>query len=212
MPGITLHGMETSIHNPQAVALPQDQPILNADGSLLLPGAASPIPASTVTTFNMTPVLVIVSSYMPHEKQGPPDVCLLQQGKHIMLGRDKSNEIPLADILASRKHAEVFPGPDGFYIRDLGSSNGVMVNQTKIDNPYLLSHGDRITIGSSRIYYIDLQANRARTVMDVQVAAPPPQPVAVAQQPQLVFCTKCGLANMPVARFCAGCSAPLRQR
>src|SRR5207249_6771925 len=106
--------------------------------------------------FNMAPTLIAVSSYA-HEKQGPPDVCLLRQGKHITLGRDKSNEILLVDILASRKHAEVFPGPDGFYIRDLGSSNGVMVNQTKIDNPYLLSHGDRITIGSSRIYYIDLQ-------------------------------------------------------
>ncbi len=114
--------------------------------------------------------------------------------------------------MASRKHAEVFPGPDGFYIRDLGSSNGVMVNQTKIDNPYLLSHGDRIIIGSSRIYYIDLQANKARTALDVQAVAPPPQSVAVAQQPQLVFCTKCGLANMPMARFCAACSAPLKQR
>jgi NADPH-dependent 2,4-dienoyl-CoA reductase/sulfur reductase-like enzyme/pSer/pThr/pTyr-binding forkhead associated (FHA) protein len=211
MAGITLHGMETSLHDPLAAALPQEQPILNADGSLMLPGAASPIPASTVATFNMAPTLIIVPSYVPREKQGPPDVYLLKQGKHITLGRDKSNEIPLADIVASRKHAEVFPGPDGFYIRDLESSNGVMVNQTKIDNPYLLSHGDRITIGSSRIYYIDLQANKARTALDVQSVAPPPQPVAVAQQPQLVFCTKCGLANMPIARFCAGCSAPLKQ-
>src|SRR5205085_7547282 len=139
--------------------------------------------------------------YVPHERQGPPDVCLLQQGKHITLGRDKSNDIPLADIVASRKHAEVFPGPDGFYIRDLGSSNGVLVNQAKIDNPYLLSHGDRITIGSSRIYYIDLQANKAHTALDVQTVAPPPRPAAGAQQqPELVFCTQCGLANMPVAR------------
>lgn len=211
MAGITLHGLETSIYDPLAAALSQEQPILNADGSLLLPGAASPIPASTVATFNMAPTLIVVPGYMPHEKQGPPDVHLLKQGKHITLGRDKSNDIPLADIVASRKHAEVFPGPDGFYIRDLGSSNGVMVNQTKIDNPYLLSHGDRITIGSSRLYYIDLQANKARTELDVQPVASLPQPGAVAEQPQLVFCIKCGLANMPVARFCAGCSAPLRQ-
>jgi predicted component of type VI protein secretion system len=136
---------------------------------------------------------------------------LLKQGKHITLGRDKSSDIPLSDIVTSRKHAEVFPGPNGFYIRDLGSSNGVMVNQTKIDNPYLLSHGDRIIIGGTLIYYIDLQANQARTLLDVQAPAPPPQPVAMAQR-QLVFCTKCGLVNMPVARFCAGCSASLRQR
>jgi hypothetical protein len=204
--------METHIsEEPLVSALPQDQPILNADGSLLLPGAASPLPASVVATFNTAPTLIVVASELSHEKQRPPDVFLLKQGKHITLGRDKSNDIPLSDIVTSRKHAEVFPGPNGFYIRDLGSSNGVMVNQTKIDNPYLLSHGDRIIIGGTRIYYIDLQANQARTVLEVQAAPPPPQPAAVAQR-QLVFCTNCGLANMPVARFCAGCSTPLRQR
>jgi pSer/pThr/pTyr-binding forkhead associated (FHA) protein len=206
MAGITLHGLETGIFDPLAAPLPQGQPVLNADGSLLLPGTASPIPASVVATFNTAPTLIIVAG---GEKNRPPDVFLLKRGKHITLGRDKSNAIPLADIVTSRKHAEVFRGPDGFYIRDLRSSNGVIVNQTKIDNPYLLSHGDRIVIGSSHIYYIDLQANEARTALEVQEVTPPAKPVGA---PGLVFCTKCGLANMPTARFCAGCSAPLRQR
>jgi NADPH-dependent 2,4-dienoyl-CoA reductase/sulfur reductase-like enzyme/pSer/pThr/pTyr-binding forkhead associated (FHA) protein len=211
MAGLTLHGMETGIFDPLAAAAPQGQPILNVDGSLLLPSTASPIPASVVATFNTAPTLIIVANDASREKQRPPHVLLLKQGKHITIGRDKSNNIPLSDIVVSRRHAEVFPGPDGFYIRDLGSSNGVFVNQAKIDNPYLLSHGDRISVGSSRIYYIDLQANQARTMLEVEAAAPSPRP-AVTPQQELVFCTKCGLANMPTARFCAGCSAPLRQR
>jgi pSer/pThr/pTyr-binding forkhead associated (FHA) protein len=86
-----------------------------------------------------------------------PLVFSLNKGKPITLGRDKSNSIPLTDVVASRRHAEVFAGPEGFYIRDLGSSNGVLVNQTNIDNPYVLKHGDRIMVGSSRIYYMDLR-------------------------------------------------------
>jgi pSer/pThr/pTyr-binding forkhead associated (FHA) protein len=208
MVGLTLHGMETGILNPLAASAPQGQPILNMDGSLLLPGTTSPIPASIVATFNTAPTLIIVANDTSREKQRPPDVFLLKQGKHITIGRDKDNDIPLSDIVTSRKHAEVFPGPDGFYIRDLGSSNGVFVNQANIDNPYLLSHGDRISIGSFRIYYIDLQANQARAMLEVEARAPQP----AGEPQQLVFCTNCGLANMPTARFCAGCSAPLRQR
>lgn len=66
-------------------------------------------------------------------------------------------DIELADPVVSRRHAEVFPGPAGFYIRDLGSSNGVMINQTRIDNPYHLSHGDRVSLGGCMLYFIDLR-------------------------------------------------------
>ncbi len=134
-----------------ASASPMGQPLLNDDGSLLLPGTTQPIPASVVATFKTTPALIV------NNGNATPLVFSLNKGKPITLGRDKGNDIPLADIVASRRHAEVFPGPEGFYIRDLGSSNGVLVNQTNIDNPYVLKHGDRIMVGSSRVYYMDLR-------------------------------------------------------
>jgi len=79
----------------------------------------------------------------------------LTSKKPIILGRDRKVDVQLADITISRRHAEIFPGHDGFYIRDLGSSNGVAVNQTRIDNPYLLANGDRISIGSYVIEYLE---------------------------------------------------------
>src|SRR5205814_9669404 len=88
-----------------------------------------------------------------------PEVFSLKQGKRLTVGRDKGNDIVLPEVAASRKHAEVFPGQDGFYVRDLGSSNGVIVNSTRIDNPYLLVHGDRFTIGSIMIYFLDVGAS-----------------------------------------------------
>jgi NADPH-dependent 2,4-dienoyl-CoA reductase/sulfur reductase-like enzyme/pSer/pThr/pTyr-binding forkhead associated (FHA) protein len=187
----TLHQAMTGFYDPTAAtpsALPSGQPILNADGSLLLPGTSSAIPASVVATFKELPVLIMVS-------QGKPEVFRLKAGRRLKLGRDKNNDIVLADVAASRLHAEVLPGPDGIYIRDRGSSNGVMVNRTRIDNPYRLAHGDRITIGSITIYFIDQREMENRPS---GAQAVPPH-----------TCNNCGTVNTPIARFCANCGAPL---
>jgi hypothetical protein len=222
--------------------IPLGQPVLNQDGSLQLPGAASPIPASVVDNLKEMPALVVLTGNISRDGTRPPQVFMLRQGKHTTLGRDKSNDIDLADVVASRQHAEIFSSPDGFYIRDLGSSNGVTVNQTRIDNPYLLAHGDRITIGSSNIYFIDLHAGwrateRVPTQQPLRVeqavavgAAPSARPAWArdklvsspvgaragrlpdhegARSPQIKICRQCGVANTHIARFCAGCSAPL---
>jgi NADPH-dependent 2,4-dienoyl-CoA reductase/sulfur reductase-like enzyme/pSer/pThr/pTyr-binding forkhead associated (FHA) protein len=187
----TLHQAMTGFYDPTAAtpsALPSGQPILNADGSLLLPGTSSAIPASVVATFKELPVLIMVS-------QGKSEVFRLKAGRRLKLGRDKNNDIVLADVAASRLHAEVLPGPDGIYIRDRGSSNGVMVNRTRIDNPYRLAHGDRITIGSITIYFIDQREMENRPS---GAQAVPPH-----------TCNNCGTVNTPIARFCANCGAPL---
>jgi len=187
----TLHQAMTGFYDPTAASSspqPSGQPILNADGSLLLPGTSSAIPASVVATFKESPVLIVVS-------HGKPEIFRLKPGQRLKLGRDKNNDIILADVAASRLHAEVLPGPDGIYIRDHGSSNGVMVNRTRIDNPYRLAHGDRITIGSITIYFIDQREMENRP--SGAQAAPPHT------------CNNCGTANIPIARFCANCGAPL---
>jgi NADPH-dependent 2,4-dienoyl-CoA reductase/sulfur reductase-like enzyme/pSer/pThr/pTyr-binding forkhead associated (FHA) protein len=131
------------------------QSVLNSDGSLLLPGARMPLPAGVVATFKESAALVVLTE----ESNRPPLVFLLQEGKRTTLGREEGMDIELADPVVSRRHAEVFSGPAGFYIRDLGSSNGVMVNQTRIDNPYRLSQGDQISLGGGNmLYFIDLRA------------------------------------------------------
>jgi NADPH-dependent 2,4-dienoyl-CoA reductase/sulfur reductase-like enzyme/pSer/pThr/pTyr-binding forkhead associated (FHA) protein len=220
-------------------------PMLNSDGSLLLPGASTPIPAGVVATFNEAPALVVLAGGAARGERRPPRVFSLKKGKQTSIGRDKENDIEIADIVVSRRHAEISPGPGGFYVRDLESSNGVIVNQAKIDNPYLLSHGDRIAIGSSMIYYIDLRMapigdevpNNGRSRPQEMLVRPTAHvpaassrgserterggqgaeraPVEVTErqapssEPPLKICRKCGVANTRIARFCAGCSAPL---
>jgi predicted component of type VI protein secretion system len=141
--------------------------------------------------------------------QGKPEVFPLKQGKRLTIGRGKGNDIVLPEVAASRKHAEVFPGPGGFYLRDLGSSNGVIVNSTRIDNPYLLVHGDRFTIGIMSTYFLDARASSmvGDNVPARSSSSDSPKPAVIS--PGNVPCPNCGTSNIPVARFCANCGSPL---
>jgi NADPH-dependent 2,4-dienoyl-CoA reductase/sulfur reductase-like enzyme/pSer/pThr/pTyr-binding forkhead associated (FHA) protein len=148
------------------------QPVLKPDGSLLLPGAKVPLPASMVNTFKESAALIVLAEDTTQEGNRPPTVFLLNERKSTLLGREEGMDIELADPVVSRRHAEIVPDQAGFYIRDLGSSNGVLVNQTKIDNPYRLSHGDHVSLGGCMLYFVDL-----RTMAQTMVRAPlPPAP------------------------------------
>jgi len=173
--------------------LPLGRPAFNHDGSLTLPGAASPLPASAISFLKESPVLITVT-------HGAPDVFPLKQGKRVILGRDRSNDIVLAEMMASRKHAEVYPAPDGYYVRDLGSANGVIVNQARIDSPYHLTDGDRITIANIMIYF--MQQYDA-------ISAQPPGEIssAPAAEHGEIRCRNCGTPMSVGARFCSHCGA-----
>lgn len=146
------------------------QPVLKPDGSLLLPGAKMSLPAGVVATFKESAAFIVLTEDTAQEGNRPPMVFLLHNEKRMLLGREEGMDIELADPVVSRRHAEVFPGPAGFYIRDLGSSNGVMVNQTRIDNPYRLSHGDHVSLGGCMLYFVDLRTMAETTVRAPQVA------------------------------------------
>ncbi|HYX48512.1 MAG TPA: FHA domain-containing protein, partial [Ktedonobacteraceae bacterium] len=205
-----LHDLTTGFFDPIAVSQilpPSGQPILQADGSLLLPGATQALPPDMVATLKREPALITITT-------GSPGVVHLKQGKRITLGRDKICNVVLADVAISRRHAEVVPGPNGFYIRDLESANGVRVNQTKIDNPYLLVHGDRITIGGTVIYYMNIrQEDYANVPANSERGVPAEVQNNVissdARDHMNILCHQCGASNISIARFCATCGTPL---
>jgi len=65
----------------------------------------------------------------------------------IHIGRLPENEIPLANISISRRHARIEQDATQQYtVADLNSLNGVLVNNQKIKK-VKLSHGDKIAIG-----------------------------------------------------------------
>jgi hypothetical protein len=70
------------------------------------------------------------------------------------LGRYRDNDLVLDDPAASRYHAEIVHGRDGsFILSDLGSRNGLMINQQEM-RERRLEDGDIIEIGDSRLRFI----------------------------------------------------------
>ncbi len=62
------------------------------------------------------------------------------------IGREKENDIVIVNPTVSRFHAKIIRSEDKYYIEDLGSANGTMVNGLKV-NKELLHDGDIIQLG-----------------------------------------------------------------
>ena len=75
-------------------------------------------------------------------------------GEKMVLGRATNIEIPLPGQTVSRKHAELFKDPYGrWWLRDLGSRNGTLVNGEELKDAYTLQVGDTIQIEEFAIRY-----------------------------------------------------------
>jgi len=68
------------------------------------------------------------------------------------LGRSRGCEIRVSDLNVSRRHAEVRHDDATYWIVDLGSTNGTLVNGKRVDRARLRD-GDRITLGSTEIVF-----------------------------------------------------------
>jgi hypothetical protein len=68
----------------------------------------------------------------------------------VLVGRDPACDVVLADPRASRRHAEIARDGDTWRVRDLGSSNGTLLNGAPIVESEL-GLGDVLTIGDSEL-------------------------------------------------------------
>ena len=66
----------------------------------------------------------------------------------IMLGRSDEVDLPISDTSISRRHAMIANRVDGFFVSDLGSTNGTFVNKELVSSARRLSEGDKITVGT----------------------------------------------------------------
>jgi Protein of unknown function (DUF3662)/FHA domain len=70
------------------------------------------------------------------------------------LGRSRECDIVVDDANVSRRHAEVRPGPQGWTIIDLGSTNGVRVNGRAVGAlPAPLQDGDSVELGTAHVTF-----------------------------------------------------------
>jgi hypothetical protein len=70
-----------------------------------------------------------------------------------VLGRSRECDIVLDDVGVSRRHAEIRPSAGGWTLSDLGSTNGVRLNDRRLRGAQPLELGDRIELGSTEIVF-----------------------------------------------------------
>lgn len=69
-----------------------------------------------------------------------------------LLGRS-SEALPLTDSTVSRRHAELTPDGDTWFIRDLKSQNGTWINGVQIRERIRLELGDQIRVGATVLLF-----------------------------------------------------------
>ena len=73
----------------------------------------------------------------------------------ITIGRSAENEIDFADIAVSRNHAEISFRDGCYYVSDLESNNGTLLNGVNVESEQLQS-GDEIIVGARTLRFVEL--------------------------------------------------------
>lgn len=99
------------------------------------------------------------------------------------IGRAPTNRIVLDDEVCSRSHCEIFYSDGGWYIRDLGSRNGTLVQGLAIAQDHRLQEGDVVEIGDSEaIFTFDVSRFSSRPTSDGSSAVIDSETMGVGQQ------------------------------
>ena len=109
-------------------------------------------------------------------------------GRHVVLGREETNDIVIQDAEVSRRHCQINRDGDEFTIQDLNSTNGTFINGSQITTPHILSNGDKVGLGQTTLLF------EARAVVEIAendyiapdvVSEPPSSPVSPVEEPWL---------------------------
>ena len=128
---------ETPSPVPPPASLPVDQPaqtMIYKAPAPVVPDAPPPEPVREVVTLTVDGRKHEVSS------------------TSVVLGRSREADVRVADVNVSRRHAEVRQEGAGYWIVDLGSTNGLEVNGKRVDRARLRD-GDRITLGATEVVF-----------------------------------------------------------
>ena len=82
----------------------------------------------------------------------------------LRIGRDAGNDISLDDDAVSGRHVDIVVKPsrylDGLFdvwVKDLGSTNGTLVNGKRVKK-HLLTHNDVLKVGTCEFKFVDENA------------------------------------------------------
>ncbi|HJW08641.1 MAG TPA: FHA domain-containing protein [Holophagaceae bacterium] len=118
-----------------------------------------------------------MAKLLVHESGGETrEVELVDPEVHI--GRELDNTLRLPDPSISRHHCVVRRTASGFEVQDLQSSNGVLVNGTRVQSSPL-RNGDRITLGQIQLSFQNLEDEGATVA--IKAGSVPESPVGTVR-------------------------------
>ena len=82
-------------------------------------------------------------------------------GKRAVMGRGDEADVQVLDAKSSREHAELKKVGEKYVVTDLGSQNGIVVNDLKVTQHQLID-GDKIIIGQT-VYKYSVILDKAKT-------------------------------------------------
>ncbi len=107
----------------------------------------------------------------------------LQLTSSSSIGRSDDNAIRVDDASVARYHAMIEARGNEFWLSDLGSTNGTLVNGVRITATQQLKNGDTITLGgTTSIQIIDVATHNGAVSQYSTTPVPAPAPLPVANQ------------------------------
>ena len=73
--------------------------------------------------------------------------------ERVTIGRQSGCTITIRDTNVSREHAQLRRRPNGWTIRDLGSTNGTKLNGVRVESEQMLANGDVIMLGAIKVTF-----------------------------------------------------------
>lgn len=136
----------------------QERPSGVSPAPAVLPATPSaPVTPPTVATPSIPPVPAPATAPSAPERKA---VLVFADGTKVAvrpgvlsIGRSAESSVPLNDTNVSRRHAEIRSRGEGgrteWYVSDVGSTNGTMLNGVKISGEQKLKNGDALMFGGT---------------------------------------------------------------
>ncbi|MDD4869758.1 MAG: serine/threonine-protein kinase [Kiritimatiellae bacterium] len=99
-------------------------------------------------------------------------------GEMVMIGRDPSNDIAIPDASVSLVHCQIYAEGGRMFVRDLGSTNGIMLNGHRVISAEI-RHGDSLVIGKNKIKIVVPGAKTILSSAETEKADTKPQEATV---------------------------------
>lgn len=147
-----------------------------------------------------------MAKLLVHENSGVREFELLDAEIHI--GRELDNTLRLPDPSISRHHCVIRKAGAGFEIQDLQSSNGVLLNGSRVQSSPLRD-GDRITLGQIQLTFVAPAEPGATVAINVAQAAPMNPLGTVRMSPEQMAAIHGGGAPAPESQPTGGAPIPL---